>query len=445
MPRWTGMRRTIFARIFTARAISERRGARSLRGFPRGASLASSERIPERKGLLYAGTENAAYVSFDDGDHWSPLQLNMPTVSVRDLVVHGNDLVAATYGRAFWILDDITPLRQIDRGVATAAVHVFRPEKALRVRLDLNQDTPLPPEMPAGENPPNGAIVDYYLGSAPPEDIALAIYDSAGQLVRQFSSKPEAPSTEPPPNVPEYWLARPEALSRRAGMNRFVWDLRYTAPPAIRHEYPISALYGNTLGEPLGALAVPGRYEVRLTVDGRQYKQPLEVGMDPRVDVSTTALEQQFEMEKKVIELVAMSYEFHHRAALLREAAAVDEKKLGGAAATGPALAALRDFDGKAAKLEGSEGGDRSFGKPKPTFSLMNRELGSLATAIDSADVAPTPAMQTAYEDYCRDLTGLATRWNELVQGDLPKVNQQLAAQRLAALPASPAAAPACK
>ncbi len=414
-------------------------------GIPDGSFARVVREDPERKGLLYAGTENAPYVSFDDGDHWSSLRLNMPTTSVRDLAVNGNDLVAATYGRAFWILDDITPLRQIDKTVAAAAVHVFRPEKAMRVRLDLNQDTPLPPEMPAGENPPNGAIVDYYLGSAPSEDITLAIYDEVGQLVRQYSSKPEAPPTEPPPNVPEYWLAPPEALSRRAGMNRFVWDLRYAPPPAIRHEYPISALYGNTLGEPLGALAVPGRYEVRLTVNGREYKQPLDVGMDPRVDVSTTALTQQFEMEQKVVKLVAMSFEFHHRAALLREAVAVDQKKLGAAEAAS-AVAALRDFDGKAAKLEGSEGGgERGFGKPKPTFSLLNRELGSLATTVDSADVAPTPAMETAYEDYCRDLTGLATRWNELIEGDLTKVNQQLATQRLAVLPASVATVPPCK
>ena len=130
---------------------------------------------PARKGLLYAGTENAAYVSFDEGDHWSPLQLNMPTTSVRDLVVHGDDLVAATYGRAFWILDDVTPLRQIDRTVSSAPAFLFRPEKALRVRLDLNQDTPLPPEMPAGQNPPNGAIVDYYVASEPSQDITLAI------------------------------------------------------------------------------------------------------------------------------------------------------------------------------------------------------------------------------------------------------------------------------
>src|SRR6202040_3137588 len=125
-------------------------------------------------------------------------------------------------------------------------------------------------------NPPNGALIDYDLRSTPAQDITLAIYDTAGQLVRQFSSKPEPASTEPPPNVPDYWLARPEPLSKNAGMHRFVWDLHYGSPPALRHEYPISALYGNTPGEPLGALALPGKYEVRLTVNGRTLKQPLE-------------------------------------------------------------------------------------------------------------------------------------------------------------------------
>ena len=145
---------------------------------------------PERKGLLYAGTEKGAFVSFDDGDQWGTLQLNMPTVSMRDMVVHGNDLVAATYGRAFWILDDLTPLRQINEQVAKSNVYLFQPATAIRLRNDMNQDTPLPPEMPAGDNPPTGAILDYYFKSAPAGDVTIAIYDHSGQLVRQLSSKP---------------------------------------------------------------------------------------------------------------------------------------------------------------------------------------------------------------------------------------------------------------
>lgn len=396
---------------------------------------------PVRKGLLYAGTETAVFVSFDDGDHWSPLQLNMPTVSVRDLVVHGSDLVAATYGRAFWVLDDLTPLRQLNGETARAKVHLYQPEKALRVRLDLNQDTPIPPDMPAGQNPPNGAVIDYYLASAPRDDIKVSVYDNNGQLVREFSSKPEPPSTEPPPNVPLYWVGHPEPLSKTEGMNRFVWDLRYPSPDALRHDYPISALYENTPGEPLGPLVVPGNYQVELTVNGRTQRQPLTVGMDPRVDVSNTALVQQLNMQKKVVDLVGISFDFYRQAALLREAVAVDEKKLQGQQGTD--LDLLKKFDADAFKLQGQDagfggGGGAALGRPKPTFALLNRELSSLESTIDMQDAAPTPAMMTAYQDYCRDLTNVANTWNDLLKANLGPVNDTLSKGRLAALPASP-------
>lgn len=394
---------------------------------------------PVRRDLLYAGTETGAFVSFDDGDHWDPLQLNMPTVSVRDLAVHGSDLIAATYGRAFWILDDVTPLRQLNEQTARAKVHLYQPEKALRVRLDLNQDTPIPPEMPAGQNPPNGALIDYYLASAPSDDIQLAIYDSSGQLVRQFSSKPEPASTEPPPNVPDYWLGRPEPLSKREGLNRFVWDLRYASPLALHHDYAISALYENTPGEPLGPLVVPGNYQVELTVNGKVLRQPLTVAMDPRVDVSNTALGEQFQLQKKVVDLISISFDFYHQATLVREALAVDEKKLQGQQMAN--LDVLKKFASDTLKLQGQEtggGGGGAFGKPKPTLALLNRELSSLESTVDIQDAAPTPAMLTAYQDYCQDLTTVATRWNDLLKADLPTLNDALAQGRLAALPASP-------
>jgi photosystem II stability/assembly factor-like uncharacterized protein len=395
---------------------------------------------PVRKGLLYAGTETGAFVSFDDGDHWETLQVNMPTVSVRDLAIHGSDLIAATYGRAFWILDDVTPLRQLNEQSARAKVHLYQPDKALRVRLDLNQDTPLPPEMPAGQNPPSGALIDYYLADTPKDDVKLAIYDDKGQLVRQFSSKPEPPSTEAPPNVPEYWVGHPEPLSKREGMNRFVWDLRYASPSALHHDYPISALYGNTPGGPLGPLATPGNYQVELTVNGRALRQPLTVAMDPRVDVSSTALSQQLHLQKKLVDLIEASFDFYHQATLVHEALAVDEKKLQGQQAVN--LDVLKKFAADALKLEGQEtgggGGGGGFGKPKPTFALLNRELSSLESTVDMQDAAPTPAMETAYQDYCRDLTNVANDWNDLLKANLPALNGALANGRLAALPASP-------
>ncbi len=417
-------------------------------GIPDGSFARVVREDPVRKGLLYAGTENAAFVSFDEGDHWSSLQLNMPTTSVRDMVVHGDDLVAATYGRAFWILDDLTPLRQIDGTVSTSSTFLFRPEKALRVRLDLNQDTPLPPEMPAGQNPPNGAIVDYYLASQSSSDITLGVYDSGGQLVREYSTRQSEPAAaEPPPNVPDYWLAHPEPLTKSGGLNRFVWDLRYAPPPVLRHEYPISALYQNTPGLPLGAMVTPGKYTVRLTVNGRTFEQPLEVAMDPRVDVSTDALTQQLGLERKILDLVAASFDYYRKAVALRQTLAGDQKQIERKAGGDAAIAALKEFDQKAQRLQGAEGGFGGGGRGSrqaPAFAALNRSLGSLASVVDGQDAAPTPVMQTAYENYCRDLATAAQQWNELMKTDLTNLNGELVKQKVGAVAAAPVPVPSC-
>jgi hypothetical protein len=391
---------------------------------------------PERKGLLYAGTETGAFVSFDDGEQWGTLQQNMPTVSVRDMVVHGDDLVAATYGRAFWILDDLSPLRQINEQVARSKVHLFQPAKAIRLRNDMNQDTPLPPEMPAGDNPPTGAILDYYFRSAPSGDVSIAIYDQKGQLVRQLSSKPEPVRTEEPPPVPNYWLYHPTPLTKNAGMNRHVWDLRYAAPEAIQHSYPISALYEQTRAEPQGPFVVPGNYEVRLTVDGKTYKQPLTVEMDPRVKVTQAELQQQLDFAQKVDGLVSLSYNFHEQAAKFQHEVTDRQAVLQVNKEALPALQAVKDFGGRALKIQGeAQRGFGGFGKPKPTFVLMNSELAYLSQAMNQADAAPTDAMHAAYHDYCQDLTKLSQQWSDLMKQDLPAVNAQLSQQHLQPLP----------
>ncbi len=402
---------------------------------------------PKSKGLLYAGTENGPYVSFNDGEQWGTLQLNLPTVSVRDMVVHGDDLVAATYGRAFWILDDLTPLRQINDNVAKSKVHLFRPATAIRVRNDMNQDTPLPPEMPAGDNPPTGAIFDYYLKTAPASDIELAVYDAQGKLVRQLSSKPKPVREEEPPPVPSYWLFHPTPLPRNAGMNRYVWDLRMAPPDAVKHDYLISALYEHTHAEPQGPFVVPGQYEVRLTVDGKTYKQPLTVEMDPRVKESQAALEQQFDFAQKVDALITLSYQFHENAAKFLKDAADRQAALEKNEQAKAALEAVKDFNAKVQKVQGEmQRGFGGGGKPKPTFTLMNGELSSLSETVSQADMAPTDAMRTAYRDYCQDLSKLAQQWADLMNHDLPAVNAQLTGQKLeplTAVMASPAV-PAC-
>jgi hypothetical protein len=220
---------------------------------------------PVRKGLLYAGTEMGVYVSFDDGEHWQSLHLNMPVAGIHDLAIEQDDLVAATYGRSFWILDDVTPLRQLDATAANSGAHLFAPRTAIRVRRDENQDTPLPPEVPAGKNPPDGAILNYVLPANASGDIQLEIYDADGKLVHSFSSAMVPKEPEETPFVAEYWIGHPQALSKTAGMHRFVWNLRYTDPQAMHpqspYNYPIGAIVGATPLPPQGPLVLPGKYE----------------------------------------------------------------------------------------------------------------------------------------------------------------------------------------
>ena len=391
---------------------------------------------PKRRGLLYAGTETGAFVSFDEGDHWSSLQQNMPTVSVRDMVVHDDDLVAATYGRAFWILDDLSPLRQTNSTIAQRSAYLFFPATAIRVRNNMNQDTPLPPEMPAGENPPTGAVIDYYFKSAPAGDVTIAIYDRQGHLIRELSSKPQPVRTEEPPPVPNYWLAHPTPLPKNAGLNRYVWDLRYPAPDAIQHTYPISALYEHTHAEPQGPLVVPGNYAVRLTVDGVTDTKALRVQMDPRVKITDAELEQQRDFGLQVSALISQSYAYHEQAAKFLDEAAQRKSDLQKNAEATADSKAVTELEAKARKLQGeAQRGFGGFGKPKPTFTLMNSELSTLSEYVNQADQAPTDAMRTAYRDYCKDLTKLTQQWSELMTQDLPAVNAQLSQQKLNALP----------
>ncbi|HEY3348180.1 MAG TPA: glycoside hydrolase [Thermoanaerobaculia bacterium] len=245
---------------------------------------------PVRKGLLYAATERMVCVSFDDGANWQPLRLNMPATSVRDLVVKGDDLVIGTHGRSFWILDDVTPLRQMTPAVAAARAHLFEPQKAIRIRRNRWTDTPVPVEEPAGENPPDGAILDYFLGVSSAAPVVLEIRDSKGAVVRRYASD-DAPEAKVEPLVVTGEWARPAlTLPRIAGHHRWVWDLRYASPPVASREYPISAIPGRTPPEPEGPLVLPGTYTAALTVDGKTLTRTLTVAMDPRVKATPADL-----------------------------------------------------------------------------------------------------------------------------------------------------------
>ena len=278
---------------------------RIVNGIPDGGITNVVREDPVRPGLLYAGTEQAVYTSLDDGEHWSSLRLNMPATSIRDLVVKDNDLAVGTHGRSFWILDDVSPLRQLSAQMASAPAALFEPGGAWRVRWNRWTDTPLPQEEPAGENPPDGAILYYWLGSTPETPVVLEILNEDGRLVRRYASDdpPEAPLEGQ--NVPPYWIRPFQPLPAEAGMHRFIWDLHYPPPAGARFSYPISAIPWNTAPVPTGPWVMPGRYTVRLTVDGVRYTQSLEVKMDPRVDTPAVALRQQYDLSMALYEGMA--------------------------------------------------------------------------------------------------------------------------------------------
>ena len=296
---------------------------------------------PVRKGLLYAGTELGAYVSFDDGDRWQPLQLNLPVSSIRDLVVKRDDLVVATHGRAFWILDDVSPLREMDARVAGSSAYLFKPAAAMRMRGNRNKDTPLPPETPAGQNPPDGAVLYYSLKSAARSEVSIEILDRRGGLIRKYSSGDPARVKDRELPFPDHWRVPTSPPSMAAGLHRWVWDLRYPSP-AGTHDYSMATAFGQDTAElPEGPMVVPGEYQVRLTVDGRAFIQALHVAMDPRVKTPASDLARQFQMGMKIWEALKVAKDPKTRAALAHLSTVVDS---GDRAPTAQAVAAFEEL-----------------------------------------------------------------------------------------------------
>ncbi|HEY5426255.1 MAG TPA: hypothetical protein VIJ77_06885, partial [Candidatus Tumulicola sp.] len=265
---------------------------------------------PQEPRLLYAATENGVDVSFDEGAHWQSLQLNLPPTSVRDLIVHGNDAIVATHGRGFWILDDLAPLRDLARRSASPASNVraylFAPELAYRVRDNVNTDTPLPPEEPAGQNPPDGAILDYAL-AAGARRVVLTIYDGDKRVVRRYASDDSPPPPIAHLDKPAAWERPFRVPATGPGMHRFVWDLREPPPRSASPDLPIAAVERDTARIPQGALVVPGRYSVVLDADGVTVQRSLTVAMDPRVSMSAAALERQYALAHELTTLMDRS------------------------------------------------------------------------------------------------------------------------------------------
>jgi photosystem II stability/assembly factor-like uncharacterized protein len=399
------------------------------KGIPEGGASNAVREDPVRKGLLFAGTEGSVYVSFDDGENWQPLQLNLPHTSMRDLTIHGDDLIVATHGRSFWILDDITPLRQLNPEVAKESVHLFAPQEAIRFRWNRNPDTPLPPEVPAGKNPPDGAIIDYYLAADAPQPVTLEILDEQSHLVRRYSNtdKPEPIdkiAAEHP--IPMYWVRPTQILSGAAGMHRFVWDVHYPPPDSLAHEFPIAAIMHDTPKYPLGTWALPGNYTVKLTVAGKSYTQPLVVKMDPRITTSLSDLHKQFEMQTGAVEGMNESYEVLSQIKSVR-AQLKERGEKAGKSALGEKIAALEK---QAAKMEGAA--QPSFlglppsGKQPENFSTLNQHFGGILAVADSGDVAPTTQATAVYKELEDALEKLIAQWTKVRQQDIVDLNKEL-------------------
>ncbi len=379
---------------------------------------------PRRKGLLFAGTENAVWVSFDDGDHWRSLQLNLPHTSMRDLWIHDDDLVVATHGRGFWILDDIAPLREASATLANAA-YLFKPAPAWRAQRDTYTDTPLPPDEPMAANPPDGAIIDYYLPEAA-NSVTLEIADAQGKVVRRYSNtdKPDISEEELQKQlIPLYWVKPWRALPTVAGMHRWVWDLHYTytTPASPRHDYPISAVPHDTPRYPLGPNALPGTYTVKLTVDGKTSTASLTVKMDPRVKATALALQKKFQFETHMASVMNQTSLAILQGGSIRE----QLDKLSGQDNAG-AKEAIEAFGKKLNAVVGAQAGFFAPPSADVTLRRVNGSAGTLYQQVWGADAEPTTPQMQALAKTERESGDVLKRWEELKGTELAALNKVL-------------------
>jgi photosystem II stability/assembly factor-like uncharacterized protein len=392
-------------------------------GIPQDENVNAVREDPKRKGLLFAATERAVYVSFDDGDHWQSLRQNMPASSVRDIIVKDDDLVAGTHGRGFWILDDITPLRQLAANTPQRPVVLFAPEVATRIRWDMNPDTPLPPDTPAGQNPPDGAILNYWLSSDASGPVTIEIADMSGAVVRRYSSADPVPPPDPRLAIPAYWVRPPQHVETSAGMHRFVWDLHWTPMPGVRANYPIAAVPHNTAPAPTSPWVLPGRYKVTLTANGQTATQTLEVRMDPRVKTTPADWQAQATLSKRLYdEALAASNAMQQLQSVRGQ---LNRMSQGGNAP--PVVAATLQ---KVTALVGQEqgfggGGGRGAGARQETVTSIRGSLLALMSQVQEADVAPTAPDVEAAAELQRQFDAMTPKLNEFKQS-LPGINAQL-------------------
>lgn len=385
---------------------------------------------PKQATLLYATTQHGVFVSFDRGGAWQPLQLNLPPAPVNDITVHGDDLIAATWGRAIWALDNVTPLRQIGAVRADrAAAFLFAPAAATRVRWDNNRDTPLPPEVPQGQNPPDSVAIDYYLRGAATGPVTIAIHDAAGARVREYTNTAPAPDTRMP-NVPAYWFKTPLTTSAASGMHRLVWDLRYPTPPAL--DFGADGTPANTVSfgiiapamigesskqQPLGSLVLPGTYQIRLTAGGTAVTRSVTVTNDPRSEATAVDLALQLKYERGLAIGIEVSR------------AAID-------AVRSLKQAARQRTEGHAELAAASAAFDRAA-NAVITALAGNRAVSGLLADLEFADLRPTASTITAVTAACAKADGTLDRYREFIARDLATLNAALTGTGLAPLTGS--------
>jgi hypothetical protein len=384
-------------------------------GIPRDSFVNVVREDPAAKGLLYAGTERGVFMSLDDGAHWQPLQQNLPMTSVRDIDVHGNDLVIATHGRGFWIMDDVSALRQMGTLHPDEAI-LFKPATAIRVRPSNFTGTPMPKDEPLAANPPDGAMIDYALPAATAGPVTLSILDAHEGPVRRFSSADIQKSPDPSKLkfAPE-WVPPSVVLATTPGMHRFVWDLRYASAEPATEEQP----------SPQGAWAPPGRYEIELIVGGKTLRQPLQVKEDPRVTLSQAALLREFTLTRQIEQASARASSAVRQAARLLEAL---ESRLAQSSAPRESMVRLR---AKAWSVSGVPPHSASRSTPAlrtDSLSTLAADFDKLEAAADGADADPGPDVLASFATLSRMLTATLADWDTLLNHDLVELNAQLKA-----------------
>jgi len=397
-------------------------------GLPDDAPVNAVRADPVQKGLLYAATEHSVFVSFDDGNHWTPLQYNLPHTSIRDLLVHDDDLVVATHGRSFWVLDNVEPLRELAAAHGQAPV-LFRAAAAWRVRRDNYTDTPMPPDEPMGENPPDGAIIDYTLKQAAQGPVKLEILDAKGTVLRTYASTdPVAPTPDQLRTnlIPPYWPKRLGPLPTSAGIHRWVWDLRMSRPTSPHYEYPISAVPGRTPLVPQGPLVLPGTYTVRLTVDGQTASQPLTVRMDPRIHTSPADLE--------TLHAAAVAlYDSLNQVAGADLAAHSVEEQIE-AKENASIASQLQPYDAELKKLlqgsgrtgAGQAAPAENAAQPEPTLDDVTAEAGQLYSELDQSDEPATQTLLSNASHVEEEAKKVVPQWEAFRTNQLPKINAVL-------------------